>query len=99
MTLPIQGVPIPSLESPAPAAAQPKGDAGRFASTLKDAMEGIDQLQGQADEKVSALLDGSGGDIHDAMIAVQRADLSFQLMMQVRNKIVNAYQEISRMQF
>lgn len=99
MTLPIQGVPVPSISSPLSSATKAKGDAGRFASTLKDAMEGVDLLQGQADEKVTALLDGSGGDVHDAMIAVQRADLSFQLMMQVRNKIVNAYQEISRMQF
>lgn len=37
--------------------------------------------------------------LHSAMIAVEKADLSFQLMMQVRNKIVSAYQEISRMQF
>ena len=38
-------------------------------------------------------------DVHSAMIAVEKADLSFQLMMQVRSKIVAAYQEISRMQF
>jgi len=37
--------------------------------------------------------------LHTALIAVEKADLSFQLMMQVRNKIVSAYQEISRMQF
>jgi len=44
-------------------------------------------------------LSGEGGDVHTAMIAVEKADLSFQLMMQVRNKVVQAYQEISRMQF
>jgi len=57
------------------------------------------QLQSQAETKVAGVLEGSGGDVHTALIAVEKADLSFQLMMQVRNKIVSAYQEISRMQF
>jgi flagellar hook-basal body complex protein FliE len=67
--------------------------------TLRGAMDQSKELQGAADAKVSGLLDGSGMDVHTAMIAVEQADLSFQLMMQVRNKIVAAYQEISRMQF
>jgi len=67
--------------------------------TLRGAMNQTQELQGTADAKVARLLDGSGMDVHSAMIAVEQADLSFQLMMQVRNKIVAAYQEISRMQF
>jgi flagellar hook-basal body complex protein FliE len=70
-----------------------------FVETLRGAMDQVNQLQNTADAKVGALLDGSGMDVHSAMIAVEKADLSFQLMMQVRNKIVAAYQEISRMQF
>jgi flagellar hook-basal body complex protein FliE len=70
-----------------------------FMETLQGAMDQSKQLQGAADAKVAGLLDGSGMDVHTAMIAVEQADLSFQLMMQVRNKIVAAYQEISRMQF
>jgi flagellar hook-basal body complex protein FliE len=70
-----------------------------FMETLRGAMDQTKQLQGVADTKVAGLLDGSGMDVHSAMIAVEQADLSFQLMMQVRNKIVAAYQEISRMQF
>ena len=42
---------------------------------------------------------GTGEDVHSAMIAIEKADLAFQLMVQVRNKIVQAYQEISRMPF
>jgi flagellar hook-basal body complex protein FliE len=80
----------------APTAAADKTD---FLDTLKDAMGKVDGLQGQAEQKVSALLEGNGLDVHSAMIAVEKADLSFQLMMQVRNKIVQAYQEVSRMQF
>ena len=70
-----------------------------FMETLRGAMEQTEQLQGDADTRTAALLDGQGMDVHSAMIAVEKADLSFQLMMQVRNKIVAAYQEISRMQF
>jgi flagellar hook-basal body complex protein FliE len=70
-----------------------------FMETLRGAMDQSKELQGAADAKVAGLLDGSGLDVHTAMIAVEHADLSFQLMMQVRNKIVAAYQEISRMQF
>jgi flagellar hook-basal body complex protein FliE len=75
------------------------GSESGFLETLRGAMDEADQLQGVADEKVSELLSGNGVDVHSAMIAVEKADLSFQLMMQVRNKIVEAYQEISRMQF
>ena len=45
------------------------------------------------------LIQGGGGDMNDVMIAVEKADVSFQLMMQVRNKIVSAYQDIEKMQF
>ena len=67
--------------------------------TLRGAMDQVEELQGDATAKTAALLEGSGMDVHSAMIAVEKADLSFQLMMQVRNKIVSAYQEIARMQF
>ena len=70
-----------------------------FIDTLRSAMDEMGQLHGQAESKVAGVLEGSGADVHSALIAVEKADLSFQLMMQVRNKIVSAYQEISRMQF
>jgi flagellar hook-basal body complex protein FliE len=87
---------------PSDAGASAKSVAPRewgFMETLRGAMDQTKELQGTADAKVAGLLDGSGMDVHTAMIAVEQADLSFQLMMQVRNKIVAAYQEISRMQF
>ncbi len=75
------------------------GNAASFGDAFTSAIEQIDTLQGEADTQVTNLLAGNGQDLHSAMIAVQKADISFQLMMQVRNKIVNAYQEIARMQF
>ena len=73
--------------------------AGDFSSMLKNAVEQVDTFQAQADQKVADLTAGRNVEVHDAMIAVEKADLSFQLMMQVRNKIVNAYQDIEKMQF
>jgi len=70
-----------------------------FGQQLEDAVSGINLQQQDAEDKVSSMLAGGGTDVHDAMIAVQKADLSFQLMLQVRNKVVQAYQEIERMQF
>lgn len=70
-----------------------------FRDVLHSAIDDIQQLEGQAEAKVAGVIEGNGADVHSAMIAVEKADLSFQLMMQVRNKIVSAYEEISRMQF
>ncbi len=75
------------------------GNSASFGDAFTSAIKQIDTLQGEADTQVTNLLAGNGQDLHSAMIAVQKADISFQLMMQVRNKIVNAYQEIARMQF
>ncbi len=70
-----------------------------FRDVLHSAIDDIQQLEGQAETKVAGVIEGGGTDVHSALIAVEKADLSFQLMMQVRNKIVSAYEEISRMQF
>jgi flagellar hook-basal body complex protein FliE len=70
-----------------------------FADTLRGAIDEMGELGSEADAKVAGVLSGNGAEVHSALIAVEKADLSFQLMMQVRNKIVSAYQEISRMQF
>jgi len=74
------------------------GDSG-FREVLHSAIDDIQQLESQAQAKVAGVLDGSGTDVHSALIAVEKADLSFQLMMQVRNKIVSAYEEVARMSF
>jgi flagellar hook-basal body complex protein FliE len=70
-----------------------------FLSTLHGALDQVDNMQVDAQGKVTGLLNGTGQDVHSTMIAVQQASLSFDLMLQVRNKVVNAYTEISRLQF
>jgi len=99
MSSPISSLRILPAEIESAAAGFPAPSSGGFADTLRGAMDEMGQLSSQAETKVAGVLEGSGGDVHSALIAVEKADLSFQLMMQVRNKIVSAYQEISRMQF
>lgn len=76
-----------------------KEDSTGFGDKLTSAMEQLNGLQADADQQVAGVLQGNEQDVHSALIAVEKADIGFQLMMQVRNKVVNAYQEISRMQF
>jgi flagellar hook-basal body complex protein FliE len=96
---PISSLRILPVEVDASALGSSGAAAPGFHEVLDSAIDQIQQLQGEAESKVSGVLAGNGTDVHSAMIAVERADLSFQLMMQVRNKIVSAYEEIARMQF
>jgi flagellar hook-basal body complex protein FliE len=77
---------------------RPAKESG-FASNLASAIEQVEQLHTDAQAGATEMMQSGGQDLHNVMIAVEKADISFQLMMQVRNKIVNAYQEISRLQF
>ncbi len=72
---------------------------GGFGATLKNAISQVNDLSNASDQQVGQLVQGDRQDIHNVMIAVEKADIAFQLMMQVRNKIVSAYQEVSKMQF
>ena len=77
------------------------GDAGggSFTDILKNAVNSVDALHNDAASQVTNMLQTGSGDMNSVMIAVEKADVSFQLMMQVRNKIVSAYQDIEKMQF
>ncbi len=86
---------FPALTTDAPITAA-SGDS--FVASLKDALAKITEAQTQADVSVQSLLTGHSTNLHETMIALQKADVSFQLMLQVRNKIVGAYEEIMRMQ-
>lgn len=69
-----------------------------FSSLVKDAVESIDSTQKQADKEIAKAVTGESPDIHKTIIALQTAELKFQLGLQVRNKLVGAYEEIMRMQ-
>ena len=91
------GPPIlrPEVEKSATAAALPEGGKS-FADLLKDSIDEVNRMQMEADGAVSDLATGAKPDIHGTMIALQKADISFKVMMEVRNKILSAYQELMR---
>ena len=89
-------LPVSPSHTPATASA---GKQNGFASSLASAIVQVEQLHTDAQADAAVMMQSGGQDLHNVMIAVEKADIAFQLMMQVRNKIVNAYQEISRLQF
>jgi flagellar hook-basal body complex protein FliE len=102
MSTPIQGLPQSAIEPSAGAGlGKEVGTSAQsdFMNTLNNAMNQVGQLQSEADGKVAQLLSGNGQDVHSAMIAVEKASLAFAMMVQVRNKIVQAYQQVSGLQF
>jgi flagellar hook-basal body complex protein FliE len=70
-----------------------------FSDLLTDAVGQVDQLESQAHAAVAGLMSGSGVDVHQAMIATQKASMAFELALAVRNKAVQAYQQVIGMQF
>src|SRR5271155_428403 len=100
MTTPIQGLPQPDVNF-GTMGSQPRAEEGSsgFLDTLRSAVDQANQVQSQADTQVASMLNGNGQDVHSAMIAVEKANLTFELMVQVRNKIISAYQEVSRIPF
>jgi flagellar hook-basal body complex protein FliE len=99
MSSPVSPLRILPAEMQGAALGSPAVSSGGFADTLRGAMDELGQLQSSAETNVAGVLEGRGADVHSALIAVEKADLSFQLMLQVRNKIVAAYQQVSQMQF
>jgi len=69
-----------------------------FTEALEDSIEKVNKLQNDADQAVQELMVGKTKDIHNTMIALEKADVSFQMMMKVRGKILEAYEEVMRMQ-
>ena len=85
----------PAAPLPKPVVEVAKND---FGSYLKDALGEVHELQGKASEAIQQMVGEGKGDLQDTMIALEKADVSFRLMMQIRNKVLDAYQEIMRMQ-
>ena len=97
---------VPALIGPAAAAGSAGAGAagagaagGPFGDLLKNAIAGVDGLEQQASAAVDGMMRGTGVDVHDALIATQKADMSFELALAVRNKAVAAYQQVMGMQF
>ncbi|HEY7837168.1 MAG TPA: flagellar hook-basal body complex protein FliE [Terriglobales bacterium] len=90
----------PRVDPAGAAGADSNTSAGAsFAQEMQGALQQMETLQSNAATQVSQLVNGSGGDVHASMIAVEKSDLAFGLMLQLRNKAVAAYQDISHMAF
>ena len=81
--------PVGSIGGPAPTS---------FSQSLSEAIQNVNQAQKESDRKMQELSTGKSQNIHETMIAAEKADIALRLMVQVRNKIIEAYQEIMRMQ-
>lgn len=99
MTAPIlpTHISVPGIAMPA-AAAPATSTGGAFQSAFSDAVAKVESFQQNAQASASKFLSGDGGELHNVAISAQQADLSFQLFMQVRNKIVAAYNQVMQMQ-
>jgi flagellar hook-basal body complex protein FliE len=69
-----------------------------FSTTLKNAMDDVNNLQMEAGAAIEKMVAGEDVDMHEVMIAVEKAKTSFDLLMEVRNKTLEAYRELIRMQ-
>jgi len=69
-----------------------------FGEVLKDSLAEVNDLQVQAKNAAEDLVTGRGGELHDVMIQLKEAQVSFEMVMAVRNKVIDAYQEVMRMQ-
>lgn len=95
---PISSVrPISLPETPALDTSNKTG-AGGFHSVLEGLIGRVEQSRGQAQQAVNGFLTGTNEELHSVALAAQRSELEFELFLQVRNKVVQAYQEIMRMQ-
>jgi len=86
-----------ALPQPSAAPSGGKSEGGSFGNFLKDAINQVNNLEINSQNEVDKFLT-QDTDLHTVVMALEKADISFQTMMQVRNKIVSAYQEIMKTQ-
>ncbi|HZU25076.1 MAG TPA: flagellar hook-basal body complex protein FliE [Bryobacteraceae bacterium] len=89
----IQGLDPGSL---APAASP--GGGGAFQSTLADAISSVEHFRENSQQTIDNFLSGGNQELHQVALAAQQSELAFEMFVQVRNKVISAYQEIMRMQ-
>ena len=94
ITMPI----VPFVDNAVASQPSAGAHASGFMNSLQQAISKANDLQLQANQATDALMTGQTQNIHQTMVALQEADVSFQLMMQIRNKLVTAYEEIQRIQ-
>lgn len=99
MTIPTQGAfPIkPAILDPAQAITEP-AQPGVFSAMFRNSVQEVQASQSQAQNSIDGFLSGEPEDLHKVALAAQKAELSLEMFLQMRNKVVQAYQEVMRMQ-
>lgn len=96
------GMGISGISSPFPASAAKGAKAasgqGGFTQILGDMVKNVNDMQVKADQSIQDFVTGQSKGLHEVMLSVEKASISFQFLNQVRNKAVEAYQEVMRMQ-
>ncbi len=75
-----------------------KKEGGSFAEVLKESLDEVNDLQKKGEEAMSDIATGQVKDLHQAALAINKAETSMKLMLEVRNKAINAYKELLRTQ-
>ena len=96
--IPIRGKLMPPTSNIQKESGKIKEGEGSFGEILNDKVKEINKLQLDADSAIAKVELDDSGSIHEAIIAMEKASISFKTMLQVRNKILEAYQEVMRMQ-
>ena len=89
---------VGGVTSPGKAQVEETAGGPSFKESVKKAIAEVNDLQNEADQATIQLAAGNVEDVHEAMIAMQKAKLALDFTIQVRNKVIEAYQEIMRMQ-
>jgi flagellar hook-basal body complex protein FliE len=90
--------PLKPMGESSPMGTEGAVEGPNFSDVLKQALQEVNAAQHSADQEVRNLMTGESTDMHTAILAVQKADVSFQMMMAVRGKLIDAYREVMRMQ-
>lgn len=91
--------PPPRLNTAKTAESQDGPEKGAFGRWLNQSLGEVVSLQQNADSASQKFISGESKDIHGTMIAMQKASIAFNLVVEVRNKVIAAYEEVKRMQF
>jgi len=92
----VQKMVLPSMADTSVDHRTAKPDSGSFGQMLKNSIDQVSQLQQQSSESINDLVTGKHTNIHQTMIAMEKSSVAFELLMQSRNKVVDAYKEVLR---
>jgi len=91
----VTAIPLPEVPS---AAGSASAGGGEFQAIFRRAINGVERLGSDASQAAERFLTGEGGEVHTVALATQRAELALETFVQIRNKVVSAYQSVMQMQ-